>query len=237
MSVVVSVADVGPCRKELKIEVPAPAVEAEFQRVSQEFGKKARVPGFRQGKVPPAMVRKQFAQEIEQEVLERLVPRYWQQAQAESQLDPLGSPQVKDVHLHAGAALHFTAIVEMRPAIELRNTADFNLPELDVRAERRGDRPHARRSARQRRRVGSRRSRRGAGRRHQGEIREMPLVLQPGQSEGAPQQVAFEIGDPKVWEELTLAATGLAAGQIGELRAPTPPRAPKARQRGASASS
>jgi trigger factor len=213
MSVVVSVADVGPSRKELKIEVPAPAVEAEFQRVSQQFGKKARIPGFRQGKVPPAMVRKQFAQEIEQEVLERLVPRYWHQAQAESQLDPLGSPQVKDVHFHAGAALHFTAVVEVRPTIELRNTADFNLPELDVRPsdeEINRTLDDLRASVAEWEVVG-RAAARGDG--VQGEIREMPLVLQPGQSEGAPQQAAFVIGDPNVWEELTLAATGLASGQ------------------------
>jgi trigger factor len=213
MSVVVSVADVGPSRKELKIEVPAPAVEAEFERVSQEYGKKARIPGFRKGKVPAAMVRRQFSHEIEQEVLERLVPRYWHQAQAETSLDPLASPQVKDVHLHPGAALHFTAIVEVRPEIELRNTSDFNLPEMDVRpSEEEINRTldDLRASAADWV-VVTRAAARGDG--VQGEIREAPLVLQPGQSEGAPQQVAFVIGDPNVWEELTLAATGLAPGQ------------------------
>ena len=52
MSVVVSLQDVGPCRKQLTVEVPAPAVEAETQRVVAEFGNRARIPGFRQGKVP-----------------------------------------------------------------------------------------------------------------------------------------------------------------------------------------
>jgi trigger factor len=213
MSVVVSVADVGPSRKELKIEVPAPAVEAEFERVSQEYGKKARVPGFRKGKVPAAMVRRHFSQEIEAEVLERLVPRYWHQAQAETALDPLASPQVKDVHLHPGAALHFTAVVEVRPQIELRNTADFNLPEMDVRpSEEEVNRTlDDLRASVAEWNVVSRPAARGDG--VQGEIREAALILAPGQSEGAPQQVAFVIGDPNVWEELALAATGLAPGQ------------------------
>lgn len=212
MSVVVAVTDVGPSRKELKIEVPAPAVEAEFERVSQEYGRKARVPGFRKGKVPNAMVRRHFAQEIEQEVLERLVPRYWHQAQAETALDPLASPQVKDVHMH-DAALHFTAIVEVRPQIELRNTSDFNLPEMDIRpsVEEIDRTLDDLRSSVAEWEVVNRPAARGDG--IQGEIREAALIVAPGQSDGAPQQVAFVIGDPNVWEELTLAATGLAPGQ------------------------
>ena len=74
MSVVVSFEDVGPCRKQLKVEVPAPAVEAETQRVVRDYGQKVRLPGFRQGKVPAELVRRRFAKEIDQEVKERLAP-------------------------------------------------------------------------------------------------------------------------------------------------------------------
>ena len=75
MSVVLSVEDVGPCRKQLKIEVPAPAVAAETERVIGEYRKRARLPGFRPGKVPANIVRQRFKTEIEQDVMERLVPR------------------------------------------------------------------------------------------------------------------------------------------------------------------
>ena len=90
MSVVLSLQDVGPCRKQLKVEVPAPAVEAETQRVVRDYGQKVRLPGFRQGKVPSELVRRRFAKEIDQEVKERLLPRYWKQAQAESSIEPPG---------------------------------------------------------------------------------------------------------------------------------------------------
>jgi trigger factor len=66
MSVVLSLQDVGPCRKQLKVEVPAPAVEAETQRVVREYGQRVRLPGFRQGKVPTELVRRRFAKEIDQ---------------------------------------------------------------------------------------------------------------------------------------------------------------------------
>jgi hypothetical protein len=61
MSVVLDVEEIGPCRKQLKIEIPAPAVEAETARVRGEFGRKASLPGFRKGKVPQSLVQRHFA--------------------------------------------------------------------------------------------------------------------------------------------------------------------------------
>src|SRR3954452_16166364 len=97
MSVVLSLQDVGPCRKQLKVEVPAPAVEAETQRVVRDYGQKVRLPGFRQGKVPSELVRRLVAKEVEEEVKGRLPPRYWKQAQPESALEPLLPPEVNEV--------------------------------------------------------------------------------------------------------------------------------------------
>ena len=120
MSVVLSLEDVGPCRKQLRVEVPAPAVEAETERVIREYGQRVRLPGFRKGKVPVELVRRRFAKDIEQEVKERLLPRYWKQAQAESAIEPLLPPEVDEVaELEPGLPLTFTATVETRPRIEL----------------------------------------------------------------------------------------------------------------------
>ena len=82
MSVVLNVEEIGPCRKELKIEIPAPAVEAETARVLGEFGRKASLPGFRKGKVPQSLVQRHFGDDIRRQVVERLVPRYFRQAVA-----------------------------------------------------------------------------------------------------------------------------------------------------------
>src|SRR5690349_684029 len=130
MSVVVSLQDVGPCRKQLTVEVPAPAVEAETQRVVQEYGRSVRIPGFRKGKVPIELVRRRYAKDIEREVVERLLPRYWRQAQAEASLDPLMPPEVEEVkERQPGEPLTFVAVVETRPQIDLRNIRDFDLPD------------------------------------------------------------------------------------------------------------
>src|SRR3954465_3303801 len=133
MSVVVSLQDVGPCRKQLTVEVPAPAVEAETQRVVAEYGNRVRIPGFRKGKVPTKLVRQRYAKDIEREVVERLLPRYWRQAQAESSIDPLLPPEVDEVkELQPGEPLTFVATVETRPQIALGNTRDFDLPDPEV---------------------------------------------------------------------------------------------------------
>ena len=132
MSVVSSIEDVGPCRRRIHIEVPAPAVDAETSRVAREYGRSVKLPGFRKGKVPTAMVQNRFRAEIEREVLDRLVPRYWKQAEAESAIEPLLPPDVEDVEIKQGEALTFVASVEVSPKIELGDVANFDIPEAEV---------------------------------------------------------------------------------------------------------
>src|SRR5215208_6094493 len=215
MSVVVSVQDVGPCRKQLTVEVPAPAVEAETERVVSEYGRRVRIPGFRQGKVPRHLILRRFQKDIEHEVVERLLPRYWKQAEAESSLDPLLPPEVERVDdLVPGSPRTFVASVETRPQIELRNVRDFDLPdppvdpgEMDIED-----------ALTELRRQFSKwvPVERAAAREDlvSAEITSLDAA-EGGEGEAEPQaqQVEVEVGDPRVWEELTIAISGLAAGQ------------------------
>jgi trigger factor len=211
MSVVLSLQDVGPCRKQLKVEVPAPAVEAETQRVVREYSQKVRLPGFRQGKVPAELVRRRFAQDIDQEVKERLLPRYWKQAQAESSLDPLLPPEVEEVsEIAPGEPLTFVATVETRPAIELRNTRDFDLPDPSVDPgtleieetienirKQMSDWVAVERPASRGDRVGL----------------EITTLGSPEHPEERTDPVQIEVGDAQVWEELSTAVQGMSVGQ------------------------
>ena len=246
MSVVLSMQDVGPWRKQLTVEVPAPAVEAETQRVVREYGQRVRIPGFRRGKVPTELVRRRFAKDIEREVIDRLLPRYWRQAQAESEIEPLLPPEVDEVRdLEPGGPLTFVATVETRPKVELGNIHDFQLPdpeiepgELDVdkalddlrvrfgewvpveRPAARGDLVSAQITELPEKAADT------AGTPEGPETPETAAAVSPSGSPGAPgsatppgtagprvQPVEFEVGDERVWEELSLAVSGLAAGQ------------------------
>jgi trigger factor len=211
MSVVLSLEDVGPCRKQIKVEVPAPAVEAETQRVVRDYGQKVRLPGFRQGKVPSELVRRRFAKEIDQEVKERLLPRYWKQAQAESALDPLLPPEVDEVsELAPGEPLTFVATVETRPAIELRNIDSFDLPDPEVNPgtmEIEETIDNIRKQMSEWVAVD-----RPASRGDQLSL-QVTTVGSPEHPEERTDPVTVEVGDPQVWEELSLAVQGLSAGQ------------------------
>ncbi|HEY6323121.1 MAG TPA: trigger factor [Thermoanaerobaculia bacterium] len=240
MSVVLSMQDVGPWRKQLTVEVPAPAVEAETQRVVREYGQRVRIPGFRRGKVPSELVRRRFAKDIEREVIDRLLPRYWRQAQAESEIEPLLPPEVDEVRdLEPGGPLTFVATVETRPKVELGNIHDFQLPdpeiepgELDVDKAlddlrvRFGEWVPVERPAARGDLVSTQITELPEKQPDTPENQENPETAAaagaasaagadapPGTVGPKVEPVEFEVGDERVWEELSLAVSGLAAGQ------------------------
>jgi trigger factor len=86
--------EVSPTRKELKIEIEATDVRAEYDQITQEYARGAVVPGFRKGHAPVAVVRTRYKKDIQGEVLKRLVPQAVEQAIAESGLHVIGQPDV-----------------------------------------------------------------------------------------------------------------------------------------------
>ncbi len=206
MSVVIAREDVGPCQKRLTIEVPAEAVTAEIGRVVGDYRKRLDLPGFRKGKVPVQLVRRRFRDQIEHEVTERLVPRYWRQAQAEEGLDPLLPPRFDDLKIEDGEPMTLVASVETRPEIELGELGDFQLPEgtteptdeeveaalADIRQQ------HATWSPVDR----------AAGR---GDL--VVARLEDRSGDKPDRKIHAELGGDGIDEELTLALTGLTAGQ------------------------
>src|ERR687894_3287248 len=91
------VVEVSPTRKDIKIEIEAADVRAEFERVAQEYTRAVTVPGFRKGHAPVAVVRTRYKKDIQGDVLKRLVPEAVEQAITESGLQVSGKP---DVLLH-----------------------------------------------------------------------------------------------------------------------------------------
>lgn len=219
MSVVIQFEEAGPWKKRLTIEVPAPAVEAETGRVIKQLGRSINLPGFRKGKIPASIIQKRFSSEVERRVTEVLVPRYWNQAEAEKSLDALTQPQVEDVRFEPGAPMRFVAVVETRPEIELKNVDDFTLPEGEVEPS---DEDVTQALADLRRRYATWKPvERPAAR---GDLVKGEVV-RPAEGDGESdagederQPLRIEIGADGVDEELSLALTGLAPGQSTAFR-------------------
>ena len=106
------------CKHELEISIPAEAVESETGKVAKAFQTRAKMPGFRPGKVPESLVRRSFAGDIRQKVLENLVPRFFNEKAKEENLRVVGTPNISDVHYHDGEPLRFKAQFEVFPEFE-----------------------------------------------------------------------------------------------------------------------
>lgn len=113
--------DISPVKKSVEVEIPADLIARESERVTHEFGRQAKIPGFRPGKVPVSVVRNRFSKEIQEEVMSRLLPATFRDAIAERGVEPVGDPHLEHVDAFIeGAPIKYKAEFEIKPQIELR---------------------------------------------------------------------------------------------------------------------
>jgi trigger factor len=111
--------DVSDTRKSLVVEIPSTVVDAEIDRVARDYSKAARIPGFRPGKVPSKVVKQRFRDQILHDVAHELIPRAVDDALRERGVEPVDTPDIRDVVVQEGRPLKFTASFETVPAFEL----------------------------------------------------------------------------------------------------------------------
>jgi trigger factor len=117
---VLSFEDLSTVQKSVEVEIPADLISTEARRVTTEFGRAAKLPGFRPGKAPASVVRTRFAKEIEEEVVSRVLGQSFRDVIKDKGLEPVGDPQLEHVDPFIdGAPLKFKAKFEVKPQIEL----------------------------------------------------------------------------------------------------------------------
>src|SRR6266852_3198060 len=116
-----------PGEASLEVTIPPDNVKAAEERATKVYQQRARLPGFRQGKVPAAVVRKKFADDIRQETLRELVQESWRVAQKQEPLKPIADPHIHDLKWEDGAPVTFTFHVEVKPEITLSRLGGFTL--------------------------------------------------------------------------------------------------------------
>jgi len=119
--------ELGPMKRALKIEVPAEEVAQRFVRAYSELNRQVHIPGFRQGKAPMALLEKRYAKAVEEDVVRSLVPDFYERAVREAGISPVlvEIPPLERVKIKKDAPFTFTATVEIKPKIELR---DYKAP-------------------------------------------------------------------------------------------------------------
>jgi len=116
------------CKHEIEVSIPAGAVEQETGKVAEQFQKRIHLKGFRVGKAPLSIIRKTYASDIRQKVVENLVPRFFDLKAKEENLRVVGQPNVTDVHWHEGESVHFKAEFEVFPEFELTGYTGVEVP-------------------------------------------------------------------------------------------------------------
>jgi len=111
----------------LEVSVPLATVAAEEEKTARRYATSVRLPGFRPGKAPPAMVRKRFKDAIRQQVLETLVQEAFKEVMEREKLDVAAQPHVHDVKFDEGQPLTFELHLEVRPKLELTRTEGFRI--------------------------------------------------------------------------------------------------------------
>jgi len=107
------------CKREIELEIPAENVQKATEKAARDIARIARIPGFRPGKAPVALVRRRFAEDIEGKVVQSLVPEHLEKALDEKKLIPVTRPEVDHVHFKEGEPLRFRAVFEVLPEFEL----------------------------------------------------------------------------------------------------------------------
>jgi len=111
----------------LEVSIPVSAVRDEEEKQARRYASSVRLPGFRPGKAPAAMVRKRFKDAIRQQVLETLVQEAFKQVMEEQKLDVAAQPHVHDVKFDENGPLTFELHLEVRPKIALARTEGFRV--------------------------------------------------------------------------------------------------------------
>ena len=121
------VTELGPLKRALKIEVPGDEVTQRFARAYVDLNRQVNIPGFRPGKVPLALLEKRYAKTVEEDVVRSLVPDFYDKAVRQAGIVPVHVeiPPLDRVKIKKNEPFTFTATVEIKPKIELR---DYKAP-------------------------------------------------------------------------------------------------------------
>jgi len=115
----ITVENLAPCKKLLRVEVDAKAVDEAFDAVTKDFQKQASLPGFRPGKAPRNLVLKKYEPDIKAEVKRKLIGDSYRKALDEKKIAVIGYPDIEEIQFGRGQTLQFAATIETAPEFQL----------------------------------------------------------------------------------------------------------------------
>jgi trigger factor len=129
------IVNVNGCKRSLVAEVPAMEINQKIDKLAQEYAQKAKVPGFRPGKVPLSVVRQRFANDLRDEATHEIIRLCWKTAIAEHNLHPLAEPAVENIKSEPGGPLKFQVTFEVLPVVEVKDYKGVSIKAPQSRVE------------------------------------------------------------------------------------------------------
>jgi trigger factor len=116
-----------PGAASLAVTVPEENVRAAEERATRAYQTRARLPGFRKGKAPSAVVKKRFAEDIRQQALQEILQESWKAAVDQEKLKPIADPHIHNLKWEQGTPVTFEFHVEVKPELKLERLGGFTL--------------------------------------------------------------------------------------------------------------
>jgi trigger factor len=123
----VSVENISKLERRMQVQVPAEQVSKEIAARLKTISRTARLNGFRPGKAPLNVIRRQFGPQVHREVIGELLQSSYQQAVSEKALTPAGSPRIEPESLDEGQDLKYTATFEVYPEVIMQPTETLEI--------------------------------------------------------------------------------------------------------------
>ena len=128
------VKSISKIKKEMIIEIPSEIIQENFLQRLKVIGRKAKIKGFRPGKIPPNVVKQHYGAEANQEALSELIQKSYSEAITENNLRPVGSPQIEPQENKNNNNFIYKATFETLPEIKLKGLDGFKIdkPSIDI---------------------------------------------------------------------------------------------------------
>jgi trigger factor len=131
----VQVQELSPIEKSLSIEVEPAVVAKELDQAYAQLSRQVKIAGFRPGKVPRRILEQRFKAEVEDDVIRRVVTKSYVEAVKQEKIDVVAEPHVTNGKLQLDQPFAFTARVEVKPKIEVKDFKGLKLKKLDAAVE------------------------------------------------------------------------------------------------------
>ncbi len=117
----------GTWRRTLEIEAPAEDVDKRLNDAYRKYSKTLNLPGFRKGKIPLSVVKRQFGPAIQGEVVQEMVEEFYREASEAEGIQPVSQASIDDISFEEGQPLVFKASVDVRPEITVETYKELKV--------------------------------------------------------------------------------------------------------------